>query len=142
MAENTQELMNALQKEKDIHQFARDNESVFIEKPLVSYLEGLLKKTNRKKADIIKKAGLATVYGYQIFDGKREPKRDKVIQLAVGFGLGVEETQRLLKIAGHSELYPKLKRDALIIYGIHNGLNIDEIEELLYDMGEKGFEKG
>jgi len=140
MEENTQELMNALQKENDIYQFTRENADKFLEKLLVSYLDDLLKKTNSKKADIIKKAGLSTVYGYQIFDGKREPKRDKVIQIAIGFGLSVEETQRLLKISGHSELYPKVKRDALFIYGIHNRLNIDEIEELLFDMGEKGLE--
>lgn len=140
MDKKTDELMNELKSEKSIREFTRENEKVFKDKPLTEYLESLLQKYNVKKADVIKKASLATVYGYQIFDGKREPKRDKVIQLAFGFGLVLEETQALLKCAGHGELYPKVKRDVLFIYAINNRLNKDEVEQLLFQMGEKSLE--
>lgn len=140
MEQETKELMNKLQKEKDIVNFTRENEDTFLDSPLTEYLEILLQKSKMKKADIIKRAGLTTVYGYQIFDGKREPKRDKVIQLAFGFGLSLDETQRLLKKAGHSELYPKIKRDVLFIYAINNGIDIDGVEKLLYEMQEKSLE--
>lgn len=128
--------MNELKSEKNIGEFTKEYENVFMDKPLTEYLEILLQKYNMKKAEVIKKAALATVYGYQIFDGKREPKRDKIIQLAFGFGLTLEETQTLLKCAGHSELYPKVKRDVLFIYAINNRLNKDEVEQLLFQMGE------
>ena len=140
MEQETKELMNKLQKEKNIANFTRENDDIFLDKPLVEYLEILLRKSNMKKAEIIKRAGLATVYGYQIFDGRREPKRDKVIQIAIGFGLPLDETQKLLKKAGHSELYPKIKRDVLFIYAINNGMDINGVEELLYQMDEKGLE--
>ena len=39
----------------------------------------------------------------------------KLIQLAFGFQLTVEETQALLKAAGHAVLYPRNARDVVII---------------------------
>lgn len=133
--------MSELKNENNLQEFTVNNKETFMDKPLTDYLEILLEKYNVKKADVIKRSSLATVYGYQIFDGRREPKRDKVIQLAFGFGLTLDETQRLLKCAGHSELYPKVKRDVLFIYGINNNMNKDEVEQLLYKMGEKGLEE-
>ena len=100
----------------------------------------LLIKYDVKKADVIKKAALTPVYGYQIFDGKREPKRDKIIQLAFGFGLSLEETQKLLRSAGYGELYPKVKRDVVFIYAINNKMSIEEVEKILFKAGEKSIE--
>lgn len=140
MQKETIELLNELENECNIEKFTNHNNKNFMEKPLLEYLEMLLVKYNMKKAEVIKKAELTPVYGYQIFDGKREPKRDKIIQLAFGFGLTLEEVQRLLKCAGHSELYPKVKRDVLFIYAINNRLNKDEAEQLLFKMGEKSLE--
>lgn len=140
MNKKTEELLNELKSERNIDRFTKENEKIFMNKPLTEYLEILLQKYNMKKADVIKRASLAAVYGYQIFDGKRDPKRDKVIQLAFGFGLTLEETQTLLKCAGHSELYPKVKRDVLFIYAINNRLNKNEVEQLLFKMEENSLE--
>lgn len=140
MNKRTDKLMSELKNENNLQEFTENNKETFMDKPLTDYLEILLEKYNVKRADVIKKSALATVYGYQIFDGRREPKRDKVIQLAFGFGLTLDETQRLLKCAGHSELYPKIKRDVLFIYAINNKMDKDEVEQLLFQMGEKGLE--
>lgn len=140
MEKSTEELMNELKSKNQIEVFIKKNESVFLEQPLARYLESLLLKYDIRKSEVIKRAALATGYGYQIFDGKREPKRDKLIQLAFGFGLTLEETQLLLRYGGHSQLYPKIKRDALFIYGINRNLEIEEIEHLLFQMEEKELE--
>ncbi len=140
MDKKTEELMTELKNENNLGDFINKNKKMFLDKPLTSYLEKLLQKYNIKKAEVIKRSSLATAYGYQIFDGRREPKRDKVIQLAFGFGLTLEETQTLLKCAGHSELFPKVKRDVLFIYAINNRLDINEVEQLLFRMGEKSLE--
>lgn len=140
MKKDTVRLLNELQKCTNVDDYTKENEKMFMEKPLIEYLEILLKEYKMKRAEVIKRAALTTVYGYQIFDGRREPKRDKVIQLAIGFGLSLPETQRLLKCAGHSELYPKVKRDVLFIYAINNKYGIEEIENLLFHMGEKALE--
>ena len=78
-----------------------------------------------------KQDGSGRTYGHQLFSGKRKPSRDKVIQFAFGFGLDVEETQQLLKIAQKPSLYPKLKRDAAIIYCLSRNIEIAEVQNVL-----------
>lgn len=138
MEKETTELYRELISEKDIHLFTESNQSHFIEEPLTEYLNVLLDKYQIKKADVIRNSGLSTVYGYQIFDGRREPSRDKLIQLAIGFSLDLEETKKLLHSGGYGHFYPRNKRDALFIYAINNGMGIEETEELLFKMGEVG----
>ena len=76
-------------------------------------------------------------YAYQIFSGlKTAPKRDKLICLSIGMGLSVNETNSVLKIAGLSPLYPKIKRDSIIIINMNNNKSVVEINEALYNEGE------
>lgn len=138
MDKETTDLMKELISEKNIESFTGNNQALFKTKPLQEYLLYLLKHNNMTKADVIKRSGLTSAYGYQIFDGRREPSRNKVIQLAVGFGLNLEEVKKLLKCAGQGELYPRIKRDALLIYAINNSMSLDDTEDLLYSMGEVG----
>ena len=49
----------------------------------------------------------------------------------------VEETQELLKLCGMAQLYPKLKRDAIIYYGLQHKLNLFEINDKLFDENEE-----
>lgn len=141
MDKKTEELMSELKNENNLEGFTDKYKEVFVDKFLTDYLKSLLTKYNVTKAEVIKKSSLAAAYGYQIFDGRKNPKRDKIIQLAFGFGLTLKETQTLLKFAGHSELYPKIRRDVLFIYGINNKLNIDEVEKLLFQMNENSLEE-
>jgi hypothetical protein len=50
--------------------------------------------------------------------------------------LNLEETQRLLKIGGGSALYPRNKRDSVIIYAINNAYSVLDCDEILYELGE------
>ena len=86
-----------------------------------------------KKAQVIKNAELSEVYGYQIFSGLRIPERKKLLCLAVGMALNIEQTQHLLKCAGYSQLYVKLPFDSVILYGLCKKLSVLQINELLYD---------
>lgn len=54
-------------------------------------------------------------YGYQIFDGKKRPKREKLLQLAFGFPLSLDDTNRLLCAGGVNGLYIRCKRDMICI---------------------------
>ena len=80
---------------------------------------------------VIKKSQIDRTYGHQIFNGTRIPSRDKLIQLAFGFGLSLDETQTLLKKAGKSTLYAKVKRDAACIYGLSHDMNMMEVQDLM-----------
>ena len=68
-----------------------------------------------RPVEVIRRAGLDRTYGHQLFNGTRKPSRDKLMQLAFGLGLTVEETQSLLKEARKSLLYSKILRDAAIM---------------------------
>jgi len=95
------------------------------------YLRQLCRGRGEVAERIIKRAGIDRTYGHQLFSGRRKPSRDKVIQLAFGFGLDVEETQQLLKAARHTSLYPKTKRDAVIIYCLARNMEIAEAQNVL-----------
>ena len=84
---------------------------------------------------IIREAGIDRTYGHQLFNGTRMPSRDKAIQIAFGFGLNVEEAQRLLRAARKSMLYPRLKRDALIIYCLQKKKDLAYTQQMLRQYG-------
>ena len=86
-----------------------------------------------KKSDVIRRSGLNRVYVYQIFSGLKRPSRDKLIAIAFGFSMTLEESNRLLRQAGYAELYPRDIRDAIIIKSIDQRVSIIDCNELLYD---------
>jgi len=92
-----------------------------------------LESKGLKKAQVIKNAEFSEVYGYQIFSGIRVPERKKLLCLAVGMQLNIEETQQLLKCAGYSQLYVKLPFDSIVLYGLCKELSVVQINELLYE---------
>ena len=49
----------------------------------------------------------------------------------------MDETQRLLKEAAYMQLYPKLKREAIISHGIIFHATLSEINDKLLREGEK-----
>lgn len=51
--------------------------------------------------------------------------------------MNIEQMQAVLKIGGFAQLYPKSKRDSILIMGIKNGLSVAKINEQLFDNGEE-----
>ena len=131
MASTTNTLLKKLVNGKSLQGVLDSEAESFAETPLSEYLRRLCEERDVVPEQIIKKAQIDRTYGHQLFNGTRNPSRDKLIQLAVGFELSLEETQKLLKKAGKSILYPKIKRDAACIYGISHGMNVMELQELL-----------
>ena len=65
---------------------------------LAEHLETLLNQKRTSKAEVIYRAKLDTVYGYQIFNGTRKPSRDKLLQLAFGLPIVISITQGFTSI--------------------------------------------
>lgn len=128
---NTDELLKELKKAKSFLGFANKNADVLSDESISDYLQRLCFERNLELAQVIKHSGIDRTYGYQIFNGRRTPSRDKLIQLGFGFPLALSELQILLRIAGKSQLYPKIKRDAAIIYGLNNNYTMTQMQELL-----------
>lgn len=135
MKKDTSEIVEELNLCPDFKSFYQENKEYMIFDNLSRLLEKLLEQKGLKKPQIIKRAELSEVYGYQIFSGLRVPERKKLLCLAVGMFLNLEEVQKLLKCAGYPQLYVKLPFDSIVLYGICKQLSVVQINELLYDYG-------
>ena len=134
---STEELLHELQKAEDVFAFTKENEEEMESISLTELLEQFLKKYQKQKKEVIRDAGMDTTYGYQIFDGRKKPRRDKLLQLAFGFPLTVEETNKLFRSAGVSDLYVRCKRDTICMYCLQQKMTVDECNALLYQAGEE-----
>ena len=63
------------------------------------------------------------------------PSRDKLITLAFGLGLSVDETQTMLKISGYKELYARSRRDSVMLFALNQNNTLLEVNEMLYEHG-------
>lgn len=137
----TNDLMNELGKSNNIDSYLNENKDYLIDKSISQILTDVLKEKNLKKFDVIQKSEISEVYGYQLFSGtKTNPSRDKILCICIAMELSIEEIQNLLKLTGFAPLYPKSKRDSIIIFGINSSLSVCEINNSLYEQGEKVFE--
>ncbi|MBE6816925.1 MAG: hypothetical protein E7520_04390 [Ruminococcaceae bacterium] len=138
LRKQTDELLNELkQKNIDIQDYINHNENSFIEINLRTMWEELFKKSNKSKSDIINNADISYIYFYEILQGKKIPTKDKIVRLILAMELSLDDCQMALKYCNHSQLYPRIKRDSLIIYAIENKLNLYDLQELLNSNGEK-----
>ena len=136
METTTTKLSKVLKSGKDIETILQENESVITTPTLQEHLEKLLSSKAIKRQDVIKNAELDSNYINQLFNGiKTKPGRNQTLSLAFGFGLSKDETDRLLKVAGVGALYPKNKRDAVIIHSLENGRSVVETNEILASLG-------
>lgn len=99
--------------------------------------QALLDQYGLKKADVIRDSNLDRTYAYQVLNGSRRPGRDKILALGIAAGLSVKEVRRLLECAGAAILYSRSSRDAVILYGIENHLDLMRINEMLMEINEK-----
>ena len=133
---NTDQLMDELMKAHNISDYLKENSIYMISDELPTYLTNILKKKRLVKSLVIKNSELSEVMGYQIFSGTRKPSRDSLLSICIAMGLDVEETQEILKIAQFASLYPKAKRDCIIINGIVTNKSVSQINETLYELNE------
>ena len=140
-AKTTAELMNELMKANNIGDYLKENSRYMVSGELPAYLSNILEKKGLVKSAVIKKTELSEITGYQIFSGVRNPSRESLICICRAMELDVDETQYLLRIGGFAELYPKNRRDAIIINGISTNLPVAKINENLYDNGEDTLNK-
>jgi len=136
MNNETEHLLATLKSKQKFSEYI-DNEPEYSDNyTLGNHLSLLLEKKQLEKSNVIRQSNLDRVYGYQIFSGLKIPSRDKVLAIALGMSLSLEETQQLLKISNQPQLYVKKYRDSIIIFSLHKQLGIFKANELLFDMGE------
>ncbi len=131
----TSTLFNRLFKAADLEDFFTENSDEICQPPFHEYISELCRLKDTVPERIIKQSAIERTYGHQLFNGTRRPSRDKVIQLAFGFCLDIGSSQEMLKIARKSPLYPRIMRDAAILYCLNHHMSIIETQNLLHDLG-------
>ena len=134
---NTDGLQQELMDSPDLTLFLSQNQEQFVNKSVSELLNHLFEEKNISKAALAKKAGMSEIYLHQIVAGRRNPSRNRLLCLCYGLEASVEETQELLKLCGMAQLYPKLKRDTIIYYGLLHKLSLFEINDKLFDENEE-----
>ena len=131
---STDNLLQKLFKTKHIIKFMKnfDKQSDYVSFAVL--INQLCAERNITPSLVIKNSTIERTYGHQLFSGKRTPSRDTIIRLAFGFGMDYDETQALLKTARKSQLYVKVKRDAVIIFALKRSLSIMQTQATLEEL--------
>lgn len=134
---NTDDLRQELMESPDLDQFLTDNQEDFDGGRIGEMLNALFQKHRISKAALARLSGMSEVYLHQVFAGRRNPSRSRLLCLCFGLDATVEETQLLLKHCGHAQLYPKNRRDAIILYGLANNMDMFDVNDKLFRENEE-----
>ena len=134
---DTNNLRQELMEAANLDQFLSENQENFNSGNVCDLLNQLFLKRKLSKAALAKQSGMSEVYLHQVFSGRRNPSRSCLLCLCFGLNATLEETQELLKQCGLAQLYPKNKRDAIILYGILNGMDLFAVNDKLFAENEE-----
>lgn len=133
----TSDLNHELMSASNIDSYIHENTPFFADQSTAELLTELYEKKSLSKAALARKAGMSEVYLHQVFSGRRNPSRDRLLCLCVGLEATLEETQHLLQRASYAQLYARNKRDAIISHGIIHHTELNEINDKLFSENEK-----
>ena len=134
MTESTSTLFNRLSSRKSGEAVLHRRRSA---PTCARILRELLDHTGTSVPDWIARAVISKSYGYQILRGERIPGRDILLRTAFALSLSLKETQRLLAVGDCGALYPKVRRDAAVIFALNQKMSLLEAEELLSSLPER-----
>ena len=134
---STNDLQHQLMNAPDLGRFLTEHREEFVQEDFSLLLQALFQRTGMSKAALAKKSGMSEVYLHQIFSGLRNPSRNRIICLCFGLDATVEEAQELLKRSGNAPLYTRNRRDAIVLYALQNGMELDELNDRLFSEQEK-----
>ena len=101
------------------------------------WVAGALVKSGRARNEVIYASRLNQTFAYQIMAGTRHPSRDKLIQLAFGLHLRLDDASELLVRGGVNPLAPSRRRDVAIAWCLEHGLSVVECDDALWAAGEQ-----
>ena len=97
----------------------------------------MCEKSGKSKSNIINKSDFNYSFFYDIINGRKIPARDKIIRLVLTMNLTLDECQQALRLSDKALLYPRVRRDSIIIFAINNCLTIAQCNEQLIKFNEE-----
>ena len=132
---STNSLIRRIMKADQLNIYLEQNAQYMKPEDFCACLQRLCKARGDVPERVILRSQIERSYGHQLFNGTRRPSREKVIQLAFGLSLAVEEAQDLLQAAGKGLLNPRVPRDAAIIFCLHQRLSLIDAQDVLSTNG-------
>lgn len=129
---NTDRLQQELMSAGDLDEFLRQNGEELTAGGLSEEIRTLLAARGLSKSALAKRSCTSEVYLHQILSGRRLPSRSKLLCLCFGLRTTVEETQLLLRQARLAPLYPRDRRDAVILYGLSHDMALEAVNDKLF----------
>ena len=121
----------------DLNRFLDENRENFNNTSVADSLNQMILKQRISKSALARQSGMSEVYLHQVFSGRRTPSRTRLLCMCFGLQTTVEEAQVLLKQCGYAPLYPKNRRDAILLYGLIHKETLFQINDALFDEGEE-----
>ena len=121
----------------DLNRFLDENRENFNNTSVADSLNHMILKQRISKSALARQSGMSEVYLHQVFSGRRTPSRTRLLCMCFGLQTTVEEAQVLLKQCGYAPLYPKNRRDAILLYGLSHKETLFQINDTLFDEGEE-----
>lgn len=138
MAKRTNDLMEELSgQDTDLDRYFEENPTSFINVDIKEFWKKAVDTSSKTKSDIINKADMSYCYFYDVINGRKIPSKDKIIRIALAMNLSLDDCQEALRISGKSALYPRIKRDSILIYAINKRYSIYQTNDLLLEHGEE-----
>ena len=99
------------------------------------HLQKLINKKGLKNSEVYAAANINKQYFSKLLKGQVKPSKEKVLALAVGLRLNMDEAVDFLKIAGYA-ISPISQTDAVVKYFIeHEQYSVIKIDMVLFDYG-------
>lgn len=138
MPKRTNDLMEELSgQDTDLDRYFEENPTSFINVDIKEFWKNAVDTSSKTKSDIINKADMSYCYFYDVINGRKIPSKDKIIRIVLAMNLSLDDCQEALRISGKSALYPRIKRDSILIYAINKGYSIYQTNDLLAEHGEE-----
>lgn len=136
---STDELLKRLHNTHSISELSKYTASLPENNVFSSFSEYLcahIQERNISESELIKNSLIQRTYAYQILNGTKNPGRDKVLALCLAAHMNYDETQRSLTLAGLGKLYPRRKKDSILIFALEQQLSVQQTNELLFEEQE------
>ena len=141
----TYDIMEKISTMKSFEEFEQyyDTDLINGNDLLGEYLWKLLDDHTAKAETVSIGIGYSHDYVRKIVVGDRlNPSRDVLLAICTFIKATVEETQLLLRYAGHQPLYARRKRDAIIWFALQNEMDFDELNKYLLEKRFSTLQKG
>ncbi len=137
----TANLMEELLQARRLADYFENNGTQLLETTLPQELEKLIGEAGISKGEVAVRSGLSRVYVYQIFSGQKTPSRDSLLRICFALSMEVQQISRLFRYAGYPDLYPRDRRDSVIIFAASRHKTLLELEEMLEQQQLRGLQK-